>query len=178
MAKKKEKTISPTDAQWTFASVYVRTQSVLEAFKSAYPMHGNKPMHRIRSLAKRQLVQQGTQAAIKELTHDIRTAEKLTVEGHMAELRKIRDAAFEDGKYSVARQAEVDRGKCAGFYIERSLNMNVITSPQELKLQFEALLEQYPQVSQFLPQLGGGTSPDQAQNRLEIVEQTGEVVDA
>ena len=178
MARKKEKTLVPTDPQWTFASVYVRTQSVLEAFKAAYPKHTGKPMHRIRMMAKRQLTQQGTQIAIKELTNDVRTAEKLTVEGHMAELRKIRDAAFADGKYSVARQAEVDRGKCAGFYVERSMNMNVITSPQELKLQFEALLEQYPQASKFLPQLGGGTSQDQEQNRLEIIEQTVEEVDA
>lgn len=44
---------------------------------------------------------------------------EITVDQHMADLKRIRDAAFDEGKYSAAATAEVARGKVAGFYVER-----------------------------------------------------------
>ena len=150
MAKKLQKEIKPTPRQWTFASSYVRYQSILKAFDAAYPKHLEKPMHRKRAMSKRIFAQKGTQMAIQELTQDVRRAEKMTVEGHLSELKRIRDAAFAGGQFATARQAEVDRGKCAGFYIERSMNVNFTTSPDQIRSQLEALLQQYPQMAGVL----------------------------
>ena len=150
MAKKPQKEIRATDNQWTFASDYVRNRSMLSAFQAAYPKHGDKPMFRKRAMAKRIYAQKGTQLAIQELTEDVKRAEKLTVESHMAELKSIGKAAFQDGKWTAALKAEELRGKCAGFYIERSMNVNVSSSPDQLKSQMEALLEQHPQMATFL----------------------------
>ena len=44
---------------------------------------------------------------------------ELTVDQHMADLKRIRDAAMQEGKFSAAATAEVARGKVAGFYIDR-----------------------------------------------------------
>ena len=150
MSKKSQKEIKPTPRQWTFASSYVRYQSILKAFDAAYPKHLEKPMYRKRAMSKRIFAQKGTQMAIQELTQDVRRAEKMTVEGHLSELKRIRDAAFAGGQFATARQAEVDRGKCAGFYIERSMNVNLTTNPDQIRSQLEALLQQYPQMTQVL----------------------------
>jgi len=150
MAKKLQKEVKATPRQWTYASDFVRNQSMLKAFEVAYPKHANKPMHRKRAMAKRIFAQQGTKMAIQELTQDVRRAEKLTVEGHLAELKRIRDAAFKAKQFATARQAEVDRGKCAGFYVERSMNLSVTTSPDQIRSQMEALLEQHPQMAKLL----------------------------
>lgn len=123
---------------------------MLSAFEAAYPKHGPKPMHRKRSMAKRIFAQKGTQLAIKELTEDVRRAEKLTVESHMAKLGEIGEAAYKDGKWTAALKAEELRGKCAGFYVERSMNVSVTTSVDQIKSQMEALLEQHPQMAQVM----------------------------
>lgn len=51
---------------------------------------------------------------------------EMTVDQHMADLKRIRDAAFDEGKFSAAAQAEMARGKVAGFYVDRmEANVNV-----------------------------------------------------
>lgn len=44
---------------------------------------------------------------------------EMTVDQHMEDLKRIRDAAFNEGKFSAAAAAEVARGKVAGFYVEK-----------------------------------------------------------
>lgn len=45
---------------------------------------------------------------------------ELTVEAHLDELEKIRNAALEAKQFAAATTAEVARGKVAGFYIDRT----------------------------------------------------------
>ena len=150
MAKKLQKEISATKNQWTFAADFVKNRSLMSAFEAAYPKHAEKPMHRKRMMAKRIYAQKGTQLAITELTNDARNAEKLTVESHMHRLKRVADAAFEDGKWASSLKAEELMGKCAGFYVERSMNLSVTTSPDQIRSQMEALLEQHPQMGRLL----------------------------
>lgn len=165
MAKKKQKEIKATKNQWTFAADFVKNRSMLGAFDAAYPKHAEKPMYRKRSLAKRIFGQKGTQLAIQELTNDARTAEKLTIESHMHRLKRVADAAFEDGKWASALKAEELMGKASGFYVERSMNVNVTSSPDQIKSQMEALLEQHPQMASLLgmesPRILVGEQPPQ-----------------
>lgn len=58
-------------------------------------------------------------AAIAEAQQKLATTAGMTIEQHMEDLKRIRDAAFDEGKFSAAATAEVARGKVAGFYVER-----------------------------------------------------------
>lgn len=52
------------------------------------------------------------QAAIAE-THG------MSVDQHLADLKRIRDAAFDDRKFAASATAEMARGKVAGFYVDK-----------------------------------------------------------
>ena len=44
---------------------------------------------------------------------------EVTYEGHVAQLARLREAALEKGSFSSAVNAEANRGKAAGLYIDR-----------------------------------------------------------
>lgn len=62
-------------------------------------------------------------AAITEARRKLAARADFTVDQHMDELAKIRDAAFKASQYSAASKAEMARGKVAGFYVDR-IEMN------------------------------------------------------
>ena len=45
----------------------------------------------------------------------------MTYEGHVAELARLREAALKKGSFSSAVNAEANRGKAAGLYIDRKI---------------------------------------------------------
>jgi len=170
MARKKS--VKPTSQQWVFASVFVRTASPIKALIEAYPQYSDQPVGKQRGRAKQILSLKGTQVAIKDLQGEARASQRLTVDRHMAELEEIRDLAKKEGKLGVARAAEVDRGKCAGFYVDRSLNMNVVTSTEEIKARLEAIVEQHPQMAALLGLTPSATLPpgQEPKNQVEVVQ--------
>ncbi|MGA0077777.1 MAG: terminase small subunit, partial [Pelagibacteraceae bacterium] len=46
---------------------------------------------------------------------------EVTYEGHLAELARIKEAALKKGSFSSAVNAETNRGKAAGLYIDRKI---------------------------------------------------------
>ena len=46
---------------------------------------------------------------------------EVTYEGHIAELARLREAALKKGSFSSAVNAEANRGKAAGLYIDRKI---------------------------------------------------------
>ena len=46
---------------------------------------------------------------------------EVTYEGHVAELSRIKEAALKKGSFSSAVNAETNRGKAAGLYIDRKI---------------------------------------------------------
>jgi hypothetical protein len=83
-------------------------------------------------------------AAIAKLQAQAATRVVVTVEDHLQELAKIRDAAFEAKQYSAASQAEVNRGKALGFYTERVEHSGSIARPmsdEERESRIMGLLE-------------------------------------
>ena len=58
-------------------------------------------------------------AAIAAAQQKVAEKAEMTVDQHMTDLKRIRDAAFNEGKFSAAASAEIARGKVAGFYVDR-----------------------------------------------------------
>jgi len=58
---------------------------------------------------------------IGELRAEFQKKYEITYENHIAELGKIRNKALDDGAWSAAVNAEVNRGKAAGLYIEQKI---------------------------------------------------------
>ena len=56
---------------------------------------------------------------IAELRKQAADAAVVTLEGHLNDLRVLRDAAADAEQYSAAISAEISRGKAAGLYTEK-----------------------------------------------------------
>ena len=58
---------------------------------------------------------------IGELREERIRKHEVTYEGHVAELGRLREAAIKKGSFSSAVNAETNRGKAAGLYIDRKI---------------------------------------------------------
>ncbi len=70
----------------------------------------------------------------------------VTFEGHIAELDRIKELALKKGSFSSAVNAETNRGKAAGLYIDRKIIKTgklEDLSEQELENKMKQILEDY-----------------------------------
>ena len=58
---------------------------------------------------------------ISELREERITKHEVTYDGHIAELDRIKKAALKEKSFSAAVNAETNRGKAAGLYIDRKI---------------------------------------------------------
>jgi phage terminase small subunit len=58
---------------------------------------------------------------VGELREERLKKHEVTYEGHIAELARLREAALKKGSFSSAVNAEANRGKAAGLYIDRKI---------------------------------------------------------
>ena len=58
---------------------------------------------------------------ISELKEEKLRKHEVTYEGHISELARLREAALKKGSFSSAVNAEANRGKAAGLYIDRKI---------------------------------------------------------
>ena len=74
---------------------------------------------------------------------------EVTYEGHIAELARLREAALKKGSFSSAVNAEANRGKAAGLYIDRKIiktgKLDDL-SEQELEAKMKQILDDYGQL--------------------------------
>jgi phage terminase small subunit len=79
---------------------------------------------------------------------------KVTYDGHLAELARIKDAALKRGSFSSAVNAETNRGKAAGLYIERKIikhgKLEDMTE-QELENKMKQILDDYAPILNVTP---------------------------
>ena len=71
---------------------------------------------------------------------------EVTYEGHVAELARLREAALKKGSFSSAVNAEANRGKAAGLYIDRKIIKTgklEDLSEQELEAKMKQILDDY-----------------------------------
>jgi hypothetical protein len=78
----------------------------------------------------------------------------VTYDGHVAELGNIRERALKKGAWSAAVNAETNRGKAAGLYIDRKIIKTgkiEDLSEQELETKMQKILEDYAQIIDVTP---------------------------
>ena len=79
---------------------------------------------------------------------------EVTYEGHIAELGRLREAALKKGSFSSAVNAEANRGKAAGLYIDRKIIKTgklEDLSEQELEAKMKQILDDYSQIIDVTP---------------------------
>ena len=79
---------------------------------------------------------------------------EVTCEGHVAELARLREAALKKGSFSSAVNAEANRGKAAGLYIDRKIIKTgklEDLSEQELEAKMKQILDDYAQIIDVTP---------------------------
>ena len=91
---------------------------------------------------------------IGELREERIRKHEVTYEGHIAELARLRESALKKGSFSSAVNAETNRGKAAGFYIDRKIIKTgklEDMSEQELEAKMKQLLTDYGQIIDVTP---------------------------
>ena len=79
---------------------------------------------------------------------------EVTYEGHIAELARLREAALKKGLFSSAVNAEANRGKAAGLYIDRKIIKTgklEDMSEQELEAKMKQIIDDYGQLINVTP---------------------------
>ena len=79
---------------------------------------------------------------------------EVTYEGHVAELARLREAALKKGSFSSAVNAEANRGKAAGLYIDRKIIKTgklEDLSEQELETKMKQILDDYGSLINVTP---------------------------
>ena len=78
----------------------------------------------------------------------------MTYEGHIAELGRLREAALKKGSFSSAVNAEANRWKAAGLYIDRKIIKTgklEDLSEQELEAKMKQIIDDYGQLINVTP---------------------------
>ena len=91
---------------------------------------------------------------IGELREERVRKHEVTYEGHVAELARLREAALKKGSFSSAVNAEANRGKAAGLYIDRKIIKTgklEDMSEQELEAKMKQILDDYGQLIDVTP---------------------------
>ena len=89
-----------------------------------------------------------------ELREERLRKHEVTYEGHVAELARLREAALKKGSFSSAVNAEANRGKAAGLYIDRKIIKTgklEDMSEQELEAKMKQILDDYGQLIDVTP---------------------------
>ena len=79
---------------------------------------------------------------------------EVTYDGHVAELARLREAALKKGSFSSAVNAEANRGKAAGLYIDRKIIKTgklEDLSEQELEAKMKQIIDDYGQLINVTP---------------------------
>ena len=91
---------------------------------------------------------------IGELKEERLRKHEVTYEGHVAELARLREAALKKGSFSSAVNAETNRGKAAGLYIDRKIIKTgklEDLSEQELEAKMKQIIDDYAQIIDVTP---------------------------
>jgi hypothetical protein len=79
---------------------------------------------------------------IEMLKEDFRIRNQITPEKHLARLNEIHKTAFQKGQLHTSLNAEVYRGKVAGYYVEKQL-IKQEESEEEVERKLKEIIERY-----------------------------------
>ena len=86
---------------------------------------------------------------------------EVSYEGHIAELARLREAALKKGSFSSVVNAEANRGKAAGLYIDRKIIKTgklEDLSEQELEAKMKQIIDDYGQLINVTPSTASESS--------------------
>jgi len=102
---------------------------------------------------------------------------KVTYDTHVAELARIKELALKKNSFSAAVNAETNRGKAGGLYIERKIIKHgklEDMSEQELEAKMKQILDDYAPILNVTPQTKklASKTPDKKPTKLKETETT------
>lgn len=112
---------SLTPKQENFCLAYLETGNASEAYRRSYSA-SNMSENAIGVAAKELIDNPKIALRVSELRAPAVQAAQITLTDHLNDLKRLRDLAEADGKFSAAVTAEMARGKASGLYTE---NLNV-----------------------------------------------------
>lgn len=119
--------------QETFCLAYMETGNASEAYRRSYSAEKMKPATINRKA--NDLISDGKiTARLDELRKPAIERAQVTLEGHLNDLKSLRDAAAKAEQFSAAISAEVSRGKASGHYKERAIDDDSTPPPVKVEI--------------------------------------------
>ena len=112
--------MSLTPQQEAFAQAVASGLSQSDAYRKAYKVKPTTKAETSQANASRLMADSKVSARVAELRAPVAAKAQITLEGHLDDLKTLRDAALKAEQYSAAISAEVARGKAAGVHVEKS----------------------------------------------------------
>lgn len=112
--------MSLTPQQEAFAQAVASGLSQSDAYRKAYKVKPTTKLETSQANASRLMADSKVSARVAELRAPVAAKAQITLEGHLDDLKTLRDAALKAEQYSAAISAEVARGKAAGVHVEKS----------------------------------------------------------
>ncbi|NBU30621.1 MAG: terminase [Actinobacteria bacterium] len=109
-----------TPKQEKFAQEVASGQSLADAYRAAFSVRPSTKPESIWQAASKLMANPKVSPRVDELRQVAAQNAVLTLEGHLDDLKALRDAAVSSGQLSAAISAEIARGKAAGVHVERS----------------------------------------------------------
>lgn len=107
-----------TRKQEAFCLAYLETGNASEAYRQVYNT-GRMKDATINRAAKQLMDNYKITTRLSELRQPAIESAQMTLESHLADLKRIRDLALAAEEYSAAITAETNRGKASGFYTNK-----------------------------------------------------------
>ena len=86
---------------------------------------------------------------ISNLKDDFRKKNNIDPDKHMGRLQHLGIKAEENKMYGIALQSEIARGKVAGYYVEKRMNLNKSldeNTEEELEMKMKNILDDYKHI--------------------------------
>lgn len=126
-----------TAKQEKFCLAYMETGNASEAYRTAF--HAPGMLSATVNRKAKELMDNGKiTARLDELRKPAIEKAQITFEGHLDELKRLKELAVKTNQLAPAIAAEIARGKAAGYYVAKSrVNLNQPLKPLVLVIQRE-----------------------------------------
>ena len=143
-----------TEKQMKFAELLVYNEGRKSASECAYEAGYKTRPRQAASELRNPRISPLVVKYIGELKEERLKKYEVNYDTHVAELGRIKDAALKKGAWSAAVNAETNRGKAAGLYIDRKIIKTgklEDLSEQELESKMKQILDDYSQIIDVTP---------------------------
>jgi hypothetical protein len=120
-----------TAKQERFARLVASGSTYVDAYRDAYAVDKSKETT-IYPNASKLMANNKILTRVDQLRNDAAKAEGITVESSLQELDRLKKEAVEGNNYGAAIRGEELRGKLAGLYVEKTEDVGLALSDEEL----------------------------------------------